>query len=148
MRAMRIRTIAIVLAALAAMAATCASAGIFRCKDARGGVTYQEIPCVSADERPTDIPTAFPEVNYAERDRLLRREAELDARLLRRAEIDAQVQIAREDRLAREREAELMRQAAAETYGFAGGWLIPMRGFGFVNHPRPKPGQRAQPRWP
>ena len=145
MRAMRIRSVATVLAALAAMGATCASAAIFRCKDAAGAVTYQEVPCAHADERATDIPTAFPEVNYAERDRLLRREAELDARMLRRAEIDAQVQIAREERLAREREAELQRQAANDTPLY----IVPMafrNPWRMVEHRRMT--QRPQPRWP
>ena len=146
MRAMRPRSIATFLAAAAVMCAIDASAGIFRCKDRAGSVTYQEVPCVSADERATDIPTAFPEVNYAERDRLLRREAELDARLLRRAEIDAQVQIAREERLAREREAELQRQAANDAGPV---WLVPMayRNAWRDTHRRVIT-QRPQPRWP
>ena len=145
MRAMRTRPLAIALAAVAATCVTGASAGIFRCKDAAGAVTYQEIPCVSADERATDIPTAFPEVNYAERDRLLRREAELDARMLRRAEIDAQVQIAREERLAREREAELQRQAANDTPL----WIVPMAYRNpWRNMHRRIITQQPQPRWP
>lgn len=146
MRAMRTRSIATLLAAAAALCATGASAAIFRCKDAAGGVTYQEIPCAHADERATDIPTVFPEVNSAERDRLLRREAELDARMLRRAEIDAQVQIAREERLAREREAELQRQAANDTPLY----IVPVSYRNAMRnaHRRAAAGQRPQPRWP
>lgn len=101
-----------IAAAFAACACADAAAQIYRCRAPGGAVTYQEIPCAEGDGRALDIPTAYPEPDRAGRDRLLRREAELDARLLRRAEIDARVQIAREERLARE--AELRRQAAAD----------------------------------
>src|SRR3974390_2434923 len=106
---MHLRAFAAAMAALVfGSAVTCASAAIFRCRAGSGAITYQEIPCPEgAPGAATDIPSVYPEANYAERDRLLRREAELDARLLKRAEIDAQVQIAREERLARERELEL-----------------------------------------
>src|SRR5258708_29027764 len=68
-----------------------ASAGeIFRCKAMDGAVTYQEIACDAAsDGGAVSIPTSYPEVNLAERDRLLAREAALDARHLRRAEPDS-----------------------------------------------------------
>jgi len=134
------------LLAAAAFAATGACAEIYRCHEA-SRITYQEIPC-SGEGGATAIPTAFPEANYAERDRLLRREAELDARLLRRAEIDAQVQIAREERLAREHEAQLQRQAAAEAAMPL--WIVPMGyGNGWRNmHPPRRVMQRPQPRWP
>ena len=56
-----------------------------------------------------DIPSSFPDANALERERLFQREAALDARLLKRAEIDAAERIAREDRLAREREAQAER---------------------------------------
>jgi hypothetical protein len=133
------------LLAAVAFAATCACAEIYRCRDA-GAITYQEVPCPGDGGRATNIPTAFPDVNFAERDRLLRREAELDARMLRRAEIDAQVQIAREERLAREREAELQRQAANDTPL----WIVPMayrNPWRNVEHRRVITRQ-PQPRWP
>lgn len=139
------RILAGALAIAAATVATDAAAQIFRCRAAGGAITYQEIPCAEADGRALDIPTAYPEPNYAGRDRLLRREAELDARLLKRAEIDAQVQIAREERLAREREAELQRQAAADAA--SGVILLPFAasyGGGYRSHRR---APRFLPRW-
>ena len=112
------------LAALALVSLACgAHAGIYRCT-CGGAVTYQEIPCpASATATTMDIPTQFPEVNRAERERILAREAALDARLLKRAEIDAAERIARDDRTARERElaalrAELARREAEDAGGF------------------------------
>src|SRR6476659_3854955 len=62
-----------------------AGAGIYRCTDAAGAVTYQEIPCPASSEgRATNLPTDFPEVDRAERDRLLQRADAAEARLLRR----------------------------------------------------------------
>ena|SRR5260221_10242474 len=79
-----------------------AAAEIYRCS-AGGSITYQEIPCpASADAATMPIGADFPAVNLLERDRLLQREAALDARILRRAEIDASERIARDDRIARE----------------------------------------------
>ena len=80
-----------------------AGAEIYRCS-AAGSVTYQEVPCpAAAAGGSVAIPTSFPDANTAERDRILQREAALDARLLKRAEIDASERIARDDRIARER---------------------------------------------
>ena len=91
-----------------------AAAEIFRCTAASGAITYQEIPCpASAPGRATDIPAAYPGINSAERDRLLQREALLEARLLKRAEIDAAERIARDDRIARERELQPQIQPTA-----------------------------------
>lgn len=57
-----------------------AHAEIFRCTAPGGTVTYQEIPCpASAPGRATDIPVAYPEINRAERERLLQREQALAA---------------------------------------------------------------------
>ena len=76
-----------------------------------------EAQSASAQVRAMDIPLVFPEVNRAERERLLQREAALDARLLKRAEIEAAERVAREDRAARElsleRERAREREAAA-----------------------------------
>ena len=103
------------IAALAFVSlAACAHAEIYRCTSERGAITYQEIPCpASAKAATMDIPSAFPEVNRAERDRLLAREAALEARLLKRAEIDAAERIARDDRVARERELAALREELA-----------------------------------
>jgi len=90
-----------------------AGAGIYRCTDAAGAVTYQEIPCPASSEgRATNLPTDFPEVDRAERDRLLQRADAAEARLLRRLEIETMERIARDDRVSREKIA--MIQAEAE----------------------------------
>jgi hypothetical protein len=101
------RETAMLAATLLLLAANAnASTEIFRCTAPGGSVTYQQVPCpTAASGGAVDIPSSFPDANAAERDRLFRRVAALDARLLKRAEIDAAERIAREDRLAREREA-------------------------------------------
>ena len=103
-----------IAASLLAALSLSAHAEIFRCTGSAGAITYQEIPCPSsAQARTMDIPTVFPEVNRAERDRLLARADALEARLLKRAEIEAAERIARDDRAAREREAQALREALA-----------------------------------
>ena len=101
-----------------------AQAGIFRCT-AGTGVTYQEIPCAGTGGA-TDIPDAYPEVNRLERDRLLQREAALEARMLKRAEIDSAERIARDDRITRERELASLREALVqrETQATGPGFLL------------------------
>ena len=55
---------------------------IFRCSTAKGGVAYQEFPCApDAQAASFQVPSAYPEVNAAAREQLLRREAALDRRL-------------------------------------------------------------------
>jgi hypothetical protein len=82
-----------------------ASAEVYRCQ-ARDGITYQEVPCPdSAVAARVSIPTEYPDYR-PERDRLAAREAAMDARLLRRLEIESAERIARDDRIAREREAQ------------------------------------------
>jgi len=94
--------------------ASSARAEIFRCTGSGGRITYQEVPCGSAEQsRTMDIPAAFPEVNNVERNRLLQREAALDARLIERSRIESAERIARAELAAREREAEAAREAAA-----------------------------------
>jgi len=104
------------------LAAAPAWAGqVFRCTQAGGAVAYQELPCSPGTVETSWQTPAFPEVNTAERDRLMQREAALDARLLKRAEIDAAERIAREARrereLALEREAERARTVETSYYG-------------------------------
>jgi hypothetical protein len=108
-----------------------AAAEIFRCTSERGAITYQEIPCPAAAQAATlDIPSQFPEVNRAERERLLAREAALEARLLKRAEIDAAERIARDDRLARERELAALRdELARRDAEQAGGGVVVVQPF-------------------
>jgi hypothetical protein len=99
---MKMRTSIWSVAFLLAASAGGAGAEIYRCS-ASGSVTYQEIPCPpSADAATMPIGADFPAVNLMERDRLLQREAALDARILKRAEIDASERVARDDRIARE----------------------------------------------
>ena len=89
------------------------AAQIYRCVDAHGAVTYQETACVLAsDERAWQTPE-YPPVNTAERDRLLQREAALDARLMKRAELETAERIARDERRARELELAAQREQAA-----------------------------------
>jgi hypothetical protein len=101
------------LAAAVAFASTQASAEIYRCKDAAGAVSYQELPCAEAQQGGTvNIPAVFPEANTTERNRLLQREAALDARLLERARIESNERIAQSELATREKEAKAMREAA------------------------------------
>jgi hypothetical protein len=107
---------------LVAFAFTIAATGslaegpVYRCANA-GSVSFQQVPCPTAsEERAYELPS-YPPVNMLERDRLLAREAALDARLVRRAEIDAQERIAREARWARQAEAEAERERARTAEG-------------------------------
>ena len=118
-----------VIAIAVAFAATGALAGgpVYRCASA-GSVTFQQVPCASAaEERAMELPE-YPPANLLERDRLLQREAALDARMLRRAEIDAQERIAREARRARDAEAEAERERARAVEG---GYLYPAYPVGY-----------------
>jgi hypothetical protein len=101
-------------AALLAFAAHAAAADIFRCTARDGSVTYQQLPCASAASGgAVDIPTTYPD-HREERDRLMQREAALDARILKRLEIEAAERIARDNRIARERELQAARERAQE----------------------------------
>jgi hypothetical protein len=107
--------------------ATVSVAEVYRCKAPGGSVTYQEIACDAASAGGTiPIPASFPEVNLAERDRLLQREAALDARNLRREELDTALRIAREERLAREAEARAERDRLAAAAAGTGPYAIAM----------------------
>lgn len=122
------------LIATVSLAATFAVHGaqIYRCASS-GGVSYQETPCTgTASEQAVELP-AYPPANTLERERLLAREAALDARLVQRAEIEAQERMAKEARWAREAElaAERERARAAEAAYFYPAY--PMA------YPRPRP---------
>ena len=113
------------------------AARVFRCTSAGGSVTFQEQPCnAAAEERVQDIPE-YPPANAAERDRLLQREAALDARLLKRAQIDSNERIAREARRSLELEAE--RARAAEPI-----YVGPVYGAGYLPAYRPRPQQHLR----
>jgi len=101
------------LAAILALASVQAGAQIYRCKDAAGAVTYQEVACAGTEQGgTTKIPSVFPDVNTSERNRLLQREAALDARLLERARIESAERVAQSELATREKEAKAMREAA------------------------------------
>jgi hypothetical protein len=112
------------LVALLLLATGLCSAEIFRCTARDGGVTYQQDPCAaSSNGGAVNIPTSYPDYSD-ERERLARREAALDARLLKRLEIEANERIARDDRIAREKEAQAalelaQAQLAYPVYGIA-----------------------------
>ena len=89
------------------------AAQIYRCSGA-GGVAYQETPCEAASTQQAWAVPEFPAVNTAERERILQREAALEARLLKRAEIEAAERIARDQRRAREVELEAERERASQ----------------------------------
>jgi hypothetical protein len=116
---MKTRT-AILGSTLLLLAASAQAADIFRCTTPGGAVTYQQEPCEgAASGHAVNIASIYPDTNGAERDRLLQREAALDARLMKRAEIDAAERIARDDRLAREAQAQGDRAQEASAYVLA-----------------------------
>ena len=106
------RMLRIAIAVFLSLAPTAGAAPIYRCTSA-GTVSYQDEPCESAGER-IALPDSYPEVNRAERDRLLQREAALDARLLKRAELETAERIAREHRRVLEAQAERDRARPVE----------------------------------
>ena len=123
-------------AALAAVALQAGAGSIYRCTGP-GGVTYQETACAGEDTGgPANIPTAYPDFNVVERDRLLQREALLDSRLLKRAEIESNERIARDDRAAREMEAKARIAEAEASQGY--GYAVPLYA-GNVNNLRNRP---------
>ena len=110
-------------------AGAAAAAPIYR-SDSPQGTSYQEFPCEARDlGGATSLPTSFPAWNKEERDRILAREAALDERLLRRAAIDSAERIARDDRIAREKEAEaqlaMAEAMSMSAYGVPVGWVRP-----------------------
>ncbi|HEX7606089.1 MAG TPA: DUF4124 domain-containing protein [Usitatibacter sp.] len=120
------------LAALLLLATGLCSAEIFRCTARDGGVTYQQDPCAaSSNGGAVNISTSYPDYSY-ERERLALREAALDARLLKRLEIEANERIARDERIAREKEAQAalalaQAQQAYPLYGIARPLQVPRR---------------------
>lgn len=120
-----------------------ASASIYRCTEPGGGITYQETACAGVATGGTvNIPTAYPDYNVGEHERILQREALLDERLLRRNAIDSAERIAREDRAAREKEAEA-RIAEADAQAAGGGYPFFAAGRPFAgrhppHHSQPK----------
>ncbi len=96
-----------------------AAAGIYRCTSPAGGVTYQETACEGAASGGLSaIPTSFPEVNTAERERLMQQVALMEERELKRYEIDSRERVAQSDIAARERESEAAAAQANDSYGY------------------------------
>lgn len=92
-----------------------AAVDIVRCKDARGGVTYQPAPCPDrTEESRPQIATSYPEPNRAESQRIFDREAALDKRLEARRDRELQEQQMREARAEREAERERRAVLAAQ----------------------------------
>jgi hypothetical protein len=89
-----------------------AASGIYRCTAPGGAVTYQEVQCPATSEgQATHLPTSFPEVDNAARERLLRRADEAEWRLMRRLEIESAERIAKAEQASRERIAMIEAQA-------------------------------------
>jgi len=115
-----------------------ASSDVFRCTAPGGRITYQEIPCPNDNaERVIDVPSHFPEIDRAARDRLFQREAALDARQLKREELDAALRIAREERLGRDAEVRQAAMVDAAPLYLIGQPLRPLRPFPLRHHLRP-----------
>ena len=105
------------------------AAGIYRCTSPSGGVTYQETACDGAQSGGVakNIPTSFPEVNTAERERILRAVALLEQRELQRYEIDSRERVAYAELAQRQREAEMATQSQGD-YGYPVGFYAAGRG--------------------
>jgi len=133
----------VVAAVALASAAFGASAQVYRCIDKGGAVTFQEQACpVTSEERVTTIPTAYPEVNTRERERLLARADAADERLLKRMQIESQERIARDHRASMEAIAEAERERSRADD--AGRYIV--YGSPWVRAHRPQHGQVQQGR--
>lgn len=113
-----------------------ASAEIYRCQT-RQGTTFQELPC--SDEAISDtmnIPASYPDY-IPERDRLAAREAAMDARLLKRLEIESAERIARDERVAREKQAQAESDRLAQMQAQGGAlYIVPFAGRSPPRHPQ------------
>jgi hypothetical protein len=115
-------THALTAAAFLFLAAGTSAAEIFRCTARDNRVTYQQEPCPEAAlGGVVSIPASYPDYS-AERDRLMQREAAMDARLLKRLEIEAAERIARDERAARELAAKAERERAESTPAYIVAW--------------------------
>src|SRR5258708_3412574 len=104
---------ALLATVLLGLAADATADEIYRCRAPGGSVTYQQQPCPLASEaEAVNIPLSYPD-HTAERERLMQREAAMDARLLKRLEIESAERIARDMRIARERELQAEQERAA-----------------------------------
>jgi hypothetical protein len=106
----------------------CAGAEIFRCSTPNGSISYQEIPCApNSDAGKVDVPSIFPDIDIAARERLLQREAALDHRLEAQRERLSREEMARISARAQVAAARALSAPASEpVYVYAAGWPIPM----------------------
>jgi hypothetical protein len=101
------------------------AAEIFRCASQGGAVSYQELPCntESAGGR-TALPTSFPEIDVAARERLFRREAALDQRLEAERERLSREEMNRVSAAAQVAAAQAAAQAASHETVYAVAWPL------------------------
>jgi hypothetical protein len=135
-----------VLIALAALSGAAGAVEIVRCKAPGGGTTYQPAPCGEREEesRPR-IPSAYPERNVAESQRIFEREAALDRRLEARRDRELQEQQMREARAERAEERQRLELLAAQAQPQ---YLIAypaLRGYGPARPVHHLPRQAPQP---
>jgi len=112
-----------------ALAAADVSAAMYRCIVPGGGVSYQEFPCAREDQGgPVDLPTNFPEVNWAARDSLMQREADLYRRLEAQRERLSREEMTRTSARAQVDAAQAAAQAITEpTVYYAPVWPFALR---------------------
>jgi hypothetical protein len=127
-------------AALLLLAAGAHASDVWRCTAPDGGVSYQQFPCpASTHESAVPVRSAWPAVNTAERERVLRREAELLARLEAQRERLSREAIARQALASRENST--TEESSPPQYVI--GW--PVRPVKLLHRPtRPHPRARAR----
>jgi hypothetical protein len=99
---------------------------IFRCSTPSGSISYQELPCApNNDAGKVDVPSIFPEIDLAARERLLQREAALDHRLEAERERLSREEMTRISARAQVAAAQAAAAPAVEPV-YAAGWPILM----------------------
>lgn len=124
-----------------ASAHDCAAAEIFRCSTPNGSLSYQELACApNNDVGKVDVPSIFPDIDVAARERLLQREAALDQRLEAERERLSREEMTRIWARAQVAAAQAAAAPAIEP-GYATGWPILMTRMPFARriHPRALP---------
>jgi hypothetical protein len=125
-----------VLGAALAAAPAFAADDIYRCVGADGAVAYQQMPCEAAGGV-ARVPTSFPPVNAAERDRLFEREAAMYQRLEAQRERQLAETLERNSRQGAIEKARIEAAAAAEA---------PLYVVGYPRYGRGWYGNRVPPR--
>jgi hypothetical protein len=101
----------------------CNAAPIHRCFTSNLGVSYQEEPCAAGNDAGEFDFANFPDINAAERDRLLQREAALDRRLEAQRDRLSQEEMTRISARAQVAAAQAVAVAPVEP-PYYGGWQI------------------------